>query len=60
MGPSKVLFFPDEVGVKRKRVRGLVGDKGGVTLCLVIDVQKILLAQIIIKGKKPPAQQKCA
>ena len=52
MGPSKVLFSPDEVGVKRKRVRGVVGDKGGVTLCLVIDVQKILLAQIIIKGKK--------
>ena len=52
LGPTKVLFSPDEVGVKRKCVQRFVGDKGGVTLCLVMDPQKILLAQIIIKGKK--------
>ena len=52
LGPTKVLFSPDEVGVKCKCVRRFVGDKGGVTLCLVMDPQKILLAQIIIKGKK--------
>ena len=52
LGRTKVLFSPDEVGVKRKCVRRFVGDKGGVTLCLVMDPQKILLAQIIIKGKK--------
>ena len=52
MGPAKVLFAPEEVGKKKKRVRGVISEKGGLTITLVVSKTEILPLQAILASMK--------